>query len=152
MAKQYKIDGFLNDEDLSLMEFKRIVKNTILLENENELKSMMTKSSKCEGLKNESFGLKLYFKALNVNQTRTKFRLRTKMTQVKFNFKNDSKNSSDKWICDSCESDSIDSQSHIMWCTAYSHLRSGLNLNSDKDVVKYVTKVIKIRQDLKLTR
>ena len=112
---------------------------------------MMTKS-KCEEILVENFGLKQYFKDLTVVEARIKFRLKTKMIQVKFNFRNDSKNARQNWICESCDNGCIESQSHIMWCEAYSHLRDGLDLKSDKDLVKYVSEVATIRQELQLIR
>ena len=92
------------------------------------------------------------FKELSVTNARAKFRFKTKMIQVKFNYRNDKKNSSENWVCDSCESSAIETQSHIMWCEAYSHLRSGLNFKSDQDLTKYLSDVLKIREELQLRR
>ena len=108
--------------------------------------------SKCEEIQKEKFGLKKYFKELSVTNARAKFRFKTKMTQVKFNYRNDKQNSAENWICDSCESSSIETQSHIMWCEAYSHLRTGLNFKSDQDLTKYLSEVMKIREELQLCR
>ena len=134
-----------------LIDSKQLLNKKIADKNENELRPMMTKS-KCDDLKGEKFGLKPYFKNLSVTNSRTKFRFKTKMTQVKFNFRNDSNNARDSWICDSCESSAIESQSHIIWCEAYSHLREGLNVNCDKDLTKYIGDVMKIREELQLRR
>ena len=152
LAKQFQIEHFLIDKEVSQAEFKRIVKNTINLENENEMKQMMKKSIKCYEIKKESFGLKPYFRELNVTQIRTKFRAKAKMIQVKFNFKNDGKNSTENWVCDSCERSAIESQSHIMWCEAYAHLRIGKDISCDKDLIQYLNNVMNIRQELKLQR
>ena len=112
---------------------------------------MMTKS-KCETVLLENFGLKLYFKNLTVTEARIKFRIKTKMIHAKLNFRNDRRNSQLNWICESCENSCIESQSHIMWCEAYSYLRDGLDLKSDKDLVNYFTEVATIRQELQLIR
>ena len=74
------------------------------------------------------------------------------MTQAKFNFKNDKKYSGNNWKCESCESGFIESQSHLIWCHAYSHLREGKNLNFDKDLTEYISKVLNIREELNLLR
>ena len=152
LARQFQIEKFLNDKKVTQTEFKRIVKNATNFENETEIKKWMKKSIKCNEVKEESFGLKPYFKELNVTQIRTKFRAKAKMIQVKFNFKNDGKNSSENWVCDSCERSAIESQSHIMWCEAYAHLRVGKDINSDKDLIQYLNSVMNIRQELKLRR
>ena len=73
------------------------------------------------------------------------------MVDAKMNFKNMKKYSSELWQCDSCER-SIESQSHLLWCPAYSSIREGKDLNSDKDLISYIKKVIQVRQDLKLNR
>ena len=151
LAKGLNIKDEFENTNVSTKEFKGIVKKTINYANETELLAKLSKLEKCPDLKNEGFGLKKYFDELNVTQTRIKFRLRANMTQVKFNFKNDSQSSRENWTCDSCET-CIESQSHIMWCEAYSHLRNGLNINSDKDLVKYVNSVMKIRHEMKLSR
>ena len=143
-------EEFENDE-IKIKQFKKIVKIKIMEANERELKTNMIKSSKSDEIMNDTFGLKQYFKELNVEEARTKFKLRTHMIKTKFNYKNDRKNSYDNWACDSCES-AIDSQSHVLWCPAYEKLRAGKNLQSDKDLVQYYAKVLLLRQKLKLKR
>ena len=136
---------------IKVKQFKKIVKRKIMEANERELKLNMIKSSKSDEIMNDTFGLKAYFKELNVEEARTKFKLRTNMIKTKFNYKNDRKNNYDNWACDSCES-AIDSQSHVLWCPAYEKLRAGKNLQSDKDLVHYYAEVLLLRQKLKLKR
>ena len=70
------------------------------------------------------------------------------MTQyVKWNFQNDIKNREQLWQCSSCQS-SIDTQSHLIWCPAYSKLRENRKLENDKDLAIYIQEVLKIRSDL----
>ena len=73
-----------------------------------------------------------------------KFRMRTKMSKTKMNMKNMHR----KWLCDSCET-ANDSQSHVVWCPAYSKLRAGKNIDSDEDLINYFNKVLAIRSELK---
>ena len=42
------------------------------------------------------------------------------------------------------------SQSHILWCDAYSKLREGKSLDNDRDIAQYYYKVMLIREKLKL--
>ena len=70
---------------------------------------------------------------------------------AKFNFKNTKDYQESSWLCDSCES-AISTNSHVLWCEAYRELREGLNIESDADLVKYLSKVMEIRQTLKLRR
>ena len=84
--------------------------------------------------KDEEFCTKEYFKTLNIFDARTIFKMRAKMTQyVKWNYQNDVKNRAQLWQCSSCQS-SIDTQSHITWCPAYSDLRENRSLENDKDL------------------
>ena len=45
-------------------------------------------------------------------------------------------------------SGAIETQSHILYCEAYSALREGKSLSSDKDIVVYFRKVIEIGDKL----
>ena len=150
-SKQLKIENAFLDTKIPKLKFKGIVKRAIAIENKNEIKSMMTKS-KCEDILSENFGLKQYFKDLTVTEARIKFRIKTKMIHAKLNFQNDRRNSRLNWICESCDNSCIETQSHIMWCEAYSHLRDGLDMKSDRDIVKYFAQVATIRQELQLIR
>jgi len=94
---------------------------------------------------------KSYFKEMMVIDIRMMFRIRTKMVPAKFNFKNMKNYRQELWRCDSCQT-SIDSQSHILWCPAYQQIRTGKNLSSDKDLVEYMKKVMKIREAKNLDR
>ena len=42
----------------------------------------------------------------------------------------------------------MDSQSHITKCESYKYLRVGKNLSSDKDLVKYFSDVISLREKI----
>ena len=87
--------------------------------------------------------LKEYVKNMTMRQARTKFKLRSHMLDVKMNRKTDKSYSDTLWRCDFCLS--LDSQSHIMWCPAFSSLREGRNIENDKDIVFYIDQVMKLR-------
>ena len=92
-----------------------------------------------------------YIKNMNVENARTKFQLRTEMLDVKFNYKHSPINVQSLWQCESCQTN-IETQSHIMWCPAYSELREGKDITNDNDLIEYVRKVLKIRENLNLTK
>ena len=63
-------------------------------------------------LSDESFGLKEYFKTLNLVDARLRFRIRSSMVPtVKMNFPNDPSFKGDLWTCQHCPR--IDTQTHI---------------------------------------
>ena len=67
------------------------------------------------------------------------------------NFSSDEKYRKELWQCDSCQS-AIDTQSHVMWCSAYTELREDKNFNNDKDIAKYIQEVLKIRSNLNIIK
>ena len=70
------------------------------------------------------------------------------MTQyVKRNYPNDPKYRQSLWQCVGCKS-AIDTQSHVMWCQAYSDLRKNKDFNDDKDLANYIEEVLKIRETI----
>ena len=79
------------------------------------------------------------------------FKFRSKMFNVKWNYKSDPKFSSDLWKCNSCQS-SIETQNHVMFCPAYSSLWEGKDINNDKNLTDYLKQVLLIRDKLNLTK
>ena len=75
------------------------------------------------------------------------FRSRSMMLECKMNYSSDPKFSKELWLCDSCQK-AIDTQSHVMICSAYSKLREGRDVNSDEDVAWYLAEVMKIRSKM----
>ena len=96
----------------------------------------------------EAYECKEYIKNMNMHDGRMHFRLRSKMFPCKANFKNDPENVASKWLCKACLQ--VDSQSHILTCSAYKQLREGKSLSSDQDVVDYYRKVLRIRTKLNI--
>ena len=74
---------------------------------------------------------------------------------VQMNFQSDPSFANQLWTCSGCSSvtadgqleGSRDTQSHIMVCKGYQEMRQDLDLNKDKDLVKYFDMVIKERLD-----
>ena len=79
---------------------------------------------------------------MSLRKARLTFRIRSYMTDTKFNRKYDKKFAAELWRCDHCKR--LDSQSHIIWCPAFLPLREGKDLNNDDDLVKYFQEVMRI--------
>ena len=113
---------------------------------------MKDQSKLCDFLiESDNFETKEYIRNMNVTDARVKFKLKTKMLEVKFNYKNDPINQATLWRCDSCRS-AIDTQGHILWCPAYSELREGKDIKNEKHLIEYVKKVLQIRDKLQITK
>ena len=130
--------------------WKRQVKRAVTEVNKNELLSLIRdryEKLDYESLKTEDFSTQEYLKTLNVNDARLKFRIRCKMVKtIAMNFSSDTKFSNKLWQCTHC--DKIDSQTHILSCASYKHMRKGKNLNSDRDLVRYFREVISLREKI----
>ena len=131
------------NKECSKTSWKKQVKNAVLKKCEKELKSKIIKHDKHEKSKmtNECFETKDYIKNMNMGDARIKFKLRTNMTNVKFNYKSNPSNSKSLWQCDSCQS-AIESQDHVLWCPAYQELREGKDINNDSNLIDHIRKVV----------
>ena len=69
------------------------------------------------------------------------------MFPCKMNFSSSECFKAQIWMCDSCQTQ-IDSQSHVLFCPAYSKLREDKDINNDKDIAKYLSQVMSIREKM----
>ena len=99
----------------------------------------------------EQFCKKSYLSNLPLCNARVKFPHRAKMYNASFNFKNQGNNANNLWLCSSCQS-SIETQDHVLYCPAYSQLREGKHLESDRDLTNYLMKVLIIREKLNIVK
>ena len=58
-------------------------------------------------------------------------------------FRNDKEYSRKLWKCDKCGN--MDTESHLLWCKSYSKLRENLDFSLNKDLCKYLQKILVIR-------
>ena len=122
-----------------------MVKTAINAENEKELRGQLKTYSKLRDWVDEEYQKKEYLKTMTLEESRLNFRIRSKMTEFAFNFRNKKEYSDALWICSSCNM-AIDTFSHAKWCVAHSDLRQNKDLSRDEDLVKYVQEVLKRRE------
>ena len=91
------------------------------------------------------FEEKAYLTDMSMENARTNFRIRSKMTNVRMNQRSDKLNSTQLWKCAECGN--VDTQSHIVCCPFFASLRECKSLDSDIDLVKYFQEVLKIREE-----
>ena len=141
------------NEKMKKVQWKSQVNKALKKECENDLKSELLKMKKLKSgeMKNETFSFKTYLNEMTVADARLKFKLRSHMFDAKYNYSHNPQFTKELWRCDSCQR-CIETQSHIIWCPAYSNLREGKDLNSDKDLINYMKNVIKYRDKLNLTK
>ena len=133
-------------EDYSKAQWKKIVEKALNEFNKRTLLEKIKNYKKLDfvKLKKEDYETKNYLASLNIADARLKFALRTCMTKtVKANFKGDPLFRSNNWKCQECQV--LDTQDHVVRRPVYLSLRTGKDLESDKDLVEYFRKVIALR-------
>ena len=151
LIEKYELDQITVSQPLpTKMAWKKSVKEKVKFFCEAELKKeIVEKYSKLENIdtKSEYFEAKEYLKDLNLSEARLKFKLRSRMLEVRNNFKTQY----ETLECQGCQK-SIDTQDHVLFCPFFSDLRQGLDLQSDKDLISYYSQVMKIRENMKKTK
>ena len=132
-------------------QWKKLVKANVMKYFESEIRNEIKDPKKYKKLKeidveNESLEAKPYLSELNLSQARTKFKLRSRMLEIKNNFKGEYIKTNLE--CDACEN-SIETQDHLLFCPAYRELRKDMDINNDKDLVNYVREVMRLRDSSK---
>ena len=127
--KDLKIDK--NFEDIKVMkkhEFRRIVSRSIQNKAIQMLEDKKSKHSKVKKLKHEIFGMQKYLKnnnmKISIEEKQMIFMLRSKVTDVKMNFKG----MHEDFKCKNCNEEN-ETQKHILECTI-------LNQN-EKQILEY---------------
>ena len=131
-------------EEVGSKKWETMVKNAVKEFHERKMKEEVGSKTKLEDIKHENVKLKEYFRGKNLTDTRLMFRIRSRMIQLKANFKNNPRYKKDGWKCDGCEME-VESDAHVIKCVAYEQVRDGKDLNCDKDLVQYYKEVMKIR-------
>jgi len=128
--------------------WKKIVKKSVKEKSEMKTKKEFEKYAKLAHLDvpEEKLELHEYINAMSLRNARTNFRIRSHMTDTKFNKKSDKRYADELWRCDLCKS--LDAQSHIIWCPAFAPLREGKDLADDNDLVSYFEEVMRIRNNV----
>ena len=119
--------------------WKKQVQAKIKAFREEQLRTeIRDKYSKLEDIdiENENFESKAYLKELDHSHARIKFKLRSRMLEVKNNLKREHTHAGLE--CQGCQT-SIDTQDHDVF---FSDWRQDLDLKSDKDIVHYYKKVM----------
>ena len=133
-------------ENHTKLQWKKIVDKALKEYNKRTLleKIKMYKKMEFEKLSKEDYEMKKYLASLNIADARLKFALRTCMTKtIQANYKGDPDFRANNWKCQECQV--LDTQDHVVRCPVYLNLRTGKDLENDKDLVEYFRKVINIR-------
>ena len=120
--------------DKAIKEYNKVEIRAVMSSNYTKLDELVEVEDGC---------VKEYMKMKNLAESRMMFRIRTKMLNLKDNMKGRYRGSSLE--CIACDSKEVESQTHVMCCSGYSDIRTGLDLSKDMDLIAYFTQVMKIR-------
>ena len=149
-----EVSQFLTEHEIydvkqfTKVEWKRLVTNKIKIANREHLIELAKNYKKIDSvsLSIEELEIKDYFSELDLPRARMKFRERANCLKTcKRHYSNDLYNMKTMFLCDSCDSDSVDVTSHWRLCEQYEHLRQNKNLESDLDLMSYYQEVINFR-------
>lgn len=161
--------GITDLTSVNKYQWRKIVRKYILEANKNSLLESVKKYKKLkyEEFSLESFGRKSYFFEMDLEAVRYRFRISSKMLDVKANFprkyrrtgikctsckqlrlvENDEAPSSISNISDS--STPVESQSHLMFdCLAFKELRRNYDLTEDSQIVYFFKEALSHRDEI----
>ena len=132
-------------------QFRKQVRESCRKVNDEELKQRISEYKKMKALKDEITKGNEYFFNQSLQNVRTLFRFRVELFPAKMNFKHNSEFKQEKYLCDSCQTQS-DENTHVLYCESYKALREGLDVNNDSHLAWYLKQVMEIRTELRLNR
>ena len=131
---------------VSEKEFKVMVKKACRLKDEEELKLNIFSKEKLQLLRGEDCRQKDYLSNMSLSEVRILFGYKTRMTKTAQNYKKLPKYAGEGAKCKFCLQ--YDSHSHLMRCSAFSHLRSNeFCIDNDLHLVKYLRQVLQLREE-----
>ena len=146
-------EEFLRDHEIvavhkfTKFQWKRKIKRIIFDKNKDDLIKMSRRYKKISFDSETDLETRHHFlHDLNVRDARMLFKIRSCMVpSIQMNFPSDKKFTANSWLCVGCNG-SLDTQTHVILCNSYETVRTGLNLDHEKDLVKYFQEIVKLRQ------
>jgi hypothetical protein len=127
----------------------RDIKRAVLEHHDRQLVEEVSKSKKMMKHKGDNFGtVQDYMKGKSIQNCRMAFRIRCELVKdIKGNFKDmyRKKGGEKELLCEDCDSNTIQTQSHCMECPQWVELRRGLEMSKIEDVVVFFQQMLKER-------
>ena len=138
--------GLSNIEKFTKIQWKKKMKHIIFTLNKDELVAMSKKFKKIN-FESELYNATRheYLSSFHVRDARLLFKIRSKMVPtIQMNFPRDKSFASNLWTCSGCRLHR-DTQTHVMSCDSYVHLRDGLDLKEDRDLITFFRNLLDCR-------
>ena len=104
------------------------------------------KEKKMKIMINDDCDLKEYVKKGNLYSVRKAWELRSFMLRVAGNYPGHKKYEATGWRCQACPYMVREDQDHLTHCAGYADLRTGVDFDSDEELVKFFGKVMRRRE------
>ena len=145
ICKQLNIED-CNKTNLSMRDYKYILKQAIRNQDENILRTLAKDKTKCKKIMLDSYGKKDYLSKKKIKDVREWFRTRVGMLPFAGNFSNDRRFARTEWRCRCGEVREV--EEHILEgsCPVYSDLATKYSpMDSDEELVAYMREVLERR-------
>ena len=135
----------LNENNISEVSLKR----AILDHHDRQLVEDISKSKKMMQHKSDNFNtVQNYMKGKSIINCRMALRIRCQMVnEIKGNFKDKyrRKGGEEALLCEDCDSDTIQTQSHCLECPHWEEIRSGMDLSNMDNLVTFFQRLLRER-------
>ena len=101
---------------------------------------------KMKVMRKNDCSLKDYVKTGTLHSVRKTWEVRSYMLRVAGNYPGHKRYLATGWQCQACLGQVREDQDHLSSCSGYSDLRQGKDLDSDKDLVDFYTRVMARRE------
>ena len=135
LIKFYNIEE--NIKEIGKYEGKNIVKKAVEKKNKEEINEQMIKGKKTQNMERWKED---YLNKLNFEDAKTIFELRSNMTRVKANFKNDHKG---QIKCEFCK-DKDETTQHIYECKEYEHIQKYIKIKNNVEETLRINNLAKL--------
>ena len=126
---------------------KEVVKACKWMDEKNMKKEMeRMKERKMRIMIHDDCDLKEYVKKGNLYNVRKAWELRSFMLRVAGNYPGHKKYEATGWRCQACPYMVREDQDHLTHCAGYADLRTGIDFDSDEELVKFFGKVMRRRE------
>ena len=131
--------------------FSNLVKERCRWKDEAIMKEEMQKmkEKKMRTMVNQNLEMKEYVEKGTLYSVRKTWEVRSHMLDVAGNYPGKNKYKASRWMCQACDLEVREDQEHLTMCNGYEDLRGDADLNMEKELVDFFTRVMERRKENK---
>ena len=136
----------VNETLLNKKQFSQLVDAVLVQKEDQTLQEDSVNMEKMKVIRSEKWGLKDYVATGTVYSVRSTWEVRAYMLRVAGNYSHHSRYLATGWLCQACQLQVREDQDHLASCDGYKDLREGMDMDDDKELVKFIQKVMRRRE------